>query len=71
MGDPDVLHLRRPEMNREKIAEKQEGIRSVRFPNRTRVRVIDATLPVERVTIEIMNAVSPLFVNLGVKRKSE
>jgi len=71
MGDPDVLHLRRPEMNREKIVEKQEGIRSARFPENSRVKEIDATLPVERVTIEIMNALSPLFVNLGVKRESE
>jgi thymidylate kinase len=61
MGDPDVLHLRRPEMNREKIVEKQEGIRSIRFPYKTRVQVIDANLPIEGVTIQIMSTLNYFF----------
>lgn len=65
LGDPGILHSRRPEMTRDKIIEKQEGIRTVRFPDHTQVQEIDAALSPEQVTTQIMNAVSRLFTCLG------
>lgn len=58
LGDPEVLHSRRPEMTREQIVEKQEGIRAIQFSGQTKVIEINAALPMNAVTIQIMSAVN-------------
>lgn len=61
LGDPDVLHARRPEMTRDRVKEKQDGIKAVSFPSQTLVLEVDATLPPEQVTIQIMKATRTLL----------
>ena len=52
-------------MNKNQIIKKQEGIKTIRFPITTKVIEINAALAVEQVTIQIMNAIKPLFMNLN------
>lgn len=57
-GKIEVLHSRRPEMTKEEITKKQEGIINLPFNNPTKIVVLDIDKPINRIKGEILDALS-------------
>jgi hypothetical protein len=63
IGSDEILSKRRPEMSLKEIVLKQKLIEKLEFPNSTKVVTISADLPMESVTISIMNEIRKLLNN--------
>lgn len=57
LGEPAILHQRRPEMAREEIEKKQEGIQRTTFGNATREHVVDIDKSIETIKGEILEEI--------------
>ena len=57
-GSLDVLHSRRPEMSREEINKKQNGIISLHFDSPTEVMTLDIDKPIYEIKGMILDALS-------------
>lgn len=58
IGSLDVLHARRPEMTREEINKKQNGIINLKFDAPTQVETIDIDKPIIAIKGEILDLLS-------------
>lgn len=57
LADPLILKERRPEMNLDRIIQKQEGVKTIRFQKKSEIIEVNANLEVDLVTAKIMNSI--------------
>lgn len=63
IGDPEVLHQRRKEMNLEEIEKKQQGIKDITFSNNVKTYEINAENKIEDTTAYILDMIGEEIKN--------